>query len=199
MRTDALANQTIEPILREARFRKKNRTWNRRRGQFIDVINIQTDTKAGLSDSFTVNIGVFLPDFYEIVWGHKNTSFVSEAHCPVRLRINELIQGDLSGLGYDRWWDLDSEAALEQASLDTSDALRRNVLPFFERFQTIQDIHAFMDNARGGLSKSWDFRLYLAIAKHRVGDAEGAKTILEECRQIGWTEHAERVITTLGI
>jgi hypothetical protein len=198
VRVEALATQTVGPILREAHFKKRDLTWNRKRGDLVDVVNIQRDA-AGLRGTFTVNVGVFVPEFYKIVWGASKTGFVSEFHWPVRLRINALIEGDLSNRGTDRWWHLDSEAALEKASFEISGALQNKVLPFFETIQTIPDVHAFMDNARGALSKSRDFRLYLAVAKYRVGDTDGAKAILEECRRIGWTEHAERAIVALGL
>jgi hypothetical protein len=196
---ESLATQVVGPILREARFKKKGLTWNRKREDLVDVVNIQRD-KGGLPESFTVNVGVFIPDFYEIVWGVRKTSSVGEAACPVRIRIGPLMQGDLSQrVGTDVWWDLDSDAALEKVGLEISHLLSAKVLPFLDSFQTIRDVHAFMDNARGGLSGAWDFRLYLAIAKYRVGDAEGAKAILEECRRVGWTQHAERVMATLGL
>lgn len=162
------------------------------------MVRIQKDKLGGLPESFTVNVGIFIPDFYQIVWGKAKSTFASEADCPVRIRAGHLMQDDPYQVRHSTevWWSLKSDIAFEDARKEISQALRMKILPFLESFNTIYDVRDFLEKSRG--PKPMDVRLYLSIARHRTGDPEGAHAILKECAKGSWSQRCERVRLALG-
>lgn len=66
---DSLLDSTITPLLKEDGFKKKNLCWNKQTGDFIQVIQLQT-SRHNIDDDgrFTLNIGVFHPQVFSVIW-----------------------------------------------------------------------------------------------------------------------------------
>lgn len=206
MFVETLAKETVAPIMSSAGFRKKRFTWNRNRAGFIDVVNIQRDKIPHKDmDVFTMNIGIFVPEFFQIIWGKPKNSYAIEADCPIDMRIGTFFRDDLDeSLSYDKWWEVESERTLSErtlieASIEIAHILQQRVIPFFERFNTIQDIHDFMKGYSGGLKEFPLYKLYFAIAKYYINDIEGCRKIVEECRKTTWKPRADIVYEALKL
>ena len=85
----------LDELLTPLGFEWQKRTWNRRSGSLIDVIDVQV-SKAG--DAMTVNAGVMDPVVRLKCWGTDPPGFVEEPQCTVRVRVGQLIGTK------DVWW-----------------------------------------------------------------------------------------------
>ncbi len=180
-RLKRLTKGTIHPILSSVGFRRKGLAWNRTRAALVDVIDFQVSKASGPdSEHFTLNAGVFVPEFYRIVWQKEPPQFVPEAHCVVRRRVGELLS-PTPERALDKWWWLKSDDATAECEGEIVKAVTENVLPFLGAIRSARDVHAFLENQRTWYRKFPLNRLYLAVARHIVGDSEGA---LRELREI---------------
>jgi len=97
---DLIGRDMIAPSLKSMGFRKNRLSWNRDQGMIVHVVNVQRSRwNTSAKQSFTVNLGVFVKEFEEIIWGNTPSGFVKEPQCVVRVRLDDLI-------GRDSWWTL---------------------------------------------------------------------------------------------
>ena len=197
MRIQQIIANPIQPILKQAGFRKKGHLWNRYRERFVDVLDIQrAKVDVPGSEEFTINLGIFVPEFYEVVWGEKIKGFAKEVDCAFRLRIGPLLQECAAREALDIWWNLESQKDVESAGEEISCALRDKVLPFFESFRSIQDIHDYIENVEPGKHNDLLAQIYLALAKIAIGDADACDKILMSIIQgpsKGWADRASLI------
>jgi Domain of unknown function (DUF4304) len=178
----ALTNDTVDPTLHPSGFRRRGLAWNRTRTGWVDVVEVQVGKSSGLgSEHFTLNVGIFMPDFYRIVWQKEPPQFVKEVDCVVRKRVGELLSPNPPERALDKWWRLESLADKEECEREVWAALTERVLPFLATFESARDIHAFLEGQRTWYRKFPINRLYLAVSRYSVGDAEGA---LRELRDL---------------
>lgn len=192
---DDLIVRVLDPGLEAAGFQRKRRTWNRLRMGFVDVVDVQTVPRKLGPNTFTMNVGVLVPDLYELVHGRTPPRFAEDPECVVRVRVGELLNRGGADRFFDRWWTLDSDTEQLNAERELGDALPGRVLPFLERFQSMPDVHTFLETQTGYHRKYGLDRLFLAAARHRVGDVEGALRELTDVRHKdrAWGRHAESV------
>ena len=184
-----LVVEEIQPVLKERGYRKRRRYWNRSRGEFVDVVGIQESKSSDAKcRDFTVNLGIYVPSFYGVVWGEPK-DFANEAQCAVRLRLGNLMQGEPIGHGPDIWWtmsDGDDEAAMA-AGREIREALEEFGIPFLERFGDFSTLAEHMRNLTGWQSKYPLSQMYRALAEWRSGDTDRALETLARIRK-GWEE-----------
>ena len=93
-RTDHIAKIYIVPSLKKGGFKKRRLAWNRSRGKFIDVINVQKSRWNEPDDeSFTINVGVVVPEFREIIWDEPYKGFAKEPEGVIRFRLGAKFPG----------------------------------------------------------------------------------------------------------
>jgi hypothetical protein len=178
----------IDSSLRLCGFTKRGRTWNRRLGQFVDVIHLQT-SKSG--DAITLNIGVLDPDVYSLCWGSDPPLFIDEPSCIIRKRIGQLM-GEL-----DLWWSLECDRSAEEAL----DALEKHALPFLDRTHSRQRMLDVLLESEVDKRKIPPEIIYLAILRFLSGDVRSACEELKAYSSVAlgaWREKAERVSARLG-
>jgi len=198
-RVENLIKESFSSVLRESGFRRKGHRWNRERGSFIDVVEVQRP-KVNITgdESFAVEGGVFVPEFYEPIWREKPPQFAKTVDCPVRARTDEIAR--IAGAPPSRqWWRLVGEDDYESLKVNMPSVLRELVLPFLERYKSMADIHAALLNPRGMQAVNNFRKFHLAIAKAKLGDITGAKSVLEEAAKTGWGSRATLVAGALGI
>lgn len=196
-----LTNEQVEPILAASGFKRRKFEWNRARGHFIDVVEIQT-SPAGYPgrEHFTLNAGIFIPSFYETVWQKSAGKFAREADCAVRARIGELLTGDFSGKARDTWWHLDGGQEFEKCRRELPKIVNGNILPFLERFRSMTDVLEFLSHATGWQGDYPLSRIYFALAKDASGDKEGAKNVLRTIakgKNRAWADRAMLVSASI--
>ncbi len=175
----------VDAVLKEHGFARKKMTWNRRSDRLVDVIDLQVG-KGG--DSLTLNAGVVDRDVRKLLWGPELSGFLQEPECTVRSRVGELV-GD-----HDIWWPLDEDAAHEIAR-----TLVHYVLPFLERMHDPAEMEGHL-SAHVGKSYPPPI-IYLAILKHRRGEAAEAEALLRglnERTSGPWQKRIAELSASLG-
>ena len=201
-RINQIAKITVQPLLKGAGFKNKRLQWNRQRNEFIDVLNIQEDKYnfPGF-ERFTVNIGIFIPEFYELIWQEPHSGFAQEPDCPVRLRIGELVQSTNGRHPLDLWWKLENSSDVNSVSSEIATMIKLKILPFFDNIQYFEDIDAFV-TSRGGLEREYPLaRIFYALTKRKCGDIETSNDILRTIAQgdnKAWARRAEIVQKALA-
>jgi hypothetical protein len=137
---------SIRPFLKELGFRTRARSFNRTTSDAIThVIEFQVarfdppgtqyydEIRQNLYGSFTVNIGVFVPELHDYAWKFaRELTFVREYDCWVRERL-----GHLGPERQDIWWKLE---AIPQQAADVFERIERDALPFLSKFETREAI-----------------------------------------------------------
>lgn len=172
-----LVRQYIAVILKRAGFRKKGLTWNRDIGCFVHVIDIQPNRiqQNGLGN-FTVNIGVFSEELWNIFMAQAVPNFIKEENCYPRFRLGVLLNG-FNGKKRDQWWTLRSEKDVDIIGKEFECILCETCLPFFDGIKSISD---FL-HVSGLLNRQMPVeKLYHAILLHLCGDAKSSNEIIAD-------------------
>lgn len=191
-----IVDSDVAPLLKNAGFKKARYIWNRRREEFVDVIELQLGRGSEKDNGyFTLNAGVCVPEWVELVWTKPLGKMVREAECPVGGRV-AAITANFSKDTLDKWWEISSKADAATVGNDVVTAINHHVLPFLKSISTISDIHTFLSNGSGWKSSFPIGRIYLAIAKAKLGDHNGADHVLQSVMEENpdsWATNALRV------
>jgi hypothetical protein len=188
------SNAIVEAInrlmLKPLGFTRRNGLFNRRRGEFVDVVDVVAN-KAG--DAVTLEVGVLHDGIYEAMWEAPPPRFANEAACLVHARIGALLEE----AGGDVWWPLADPASPDRAVK----AVEGPVLRFL---QGHHDLKAIGTELARAIAKDRDPRamLHLAILRHLRGEAEGARALFSDLGRTApedWTQRAAAVAARLGI
>lgn len=147
-------------------FKRRNATWNRERGHFTDVLDVQVSKAAS---TVTINVGVMERGVYAQCWGREAEPFVEEPFCTVRARIGELIDGR------DKWWDIHDDAKCAEEMVSCA---KEYALPFLERMHSLQEMANWLVTTGAPSPKSPLPAISLAVIRHALGDHAEACSIL---------------------
>lgn len=200
-RTDKLAKVYIVPSLKKDRFKKRNLSWNRNRGEFIDVINVQKSRWNEPDDErFTINIGVVVPEFEEIIWDKPYKEFAKVPDGVFQFRSGNITQEGFPGWNtqdptYEIWWDLRTDEDVEKAGVEVRANIENKLLPFLDSMDDFRKLHDVLDKT--GKKKDYPLpKINFALLKNSIGEKEGSIAILKDliAKDEG-TEHAKRVLS----
>ncbi len=187
---DALIKRYIVPALSERGYRKKARTWSRRQGEIAQVINLQRSRFSESGPRFTLNIGVFSDQLWELFWGKAVPVSIREEHCFPRFRVGILL-ADFNRHSIDRWWTLESESDLSAVGEEVKGLLEEKCLPVLDSIVDLSSIMGLAQRVQSDLPLD---RLYMAILRYLMGEVEPA---LREFSQLGsnphWGERANQI------
>jgi hypothetical protein len=193
-----IISESIHPLLKSIGFRKKGRRWNRTRGNFVDVVQIQESTFR-LDDrvDFTVNLGVFIPEFWEIIWGKSFTGIANEADCAVRNRLGDLLQGRIYGDSTDTWWSVsrydDSEEADFSVVNEVAFGLMDRAISYLEGFDNYEKIAIYILKQKGSFGLYALSKIQLALAQWKAGCVDDATQTLKKINNNAWHEKVDLV------
>jgi hypothetical protein len=200
----------LAPLLKEAGFKRRGRTFNRNSLEgLVSVVNFQmgkfdppgTTSIPGLREnlygSFTINLGIYVPEVYRTLFDSEVKGFVLEYHCCIRSRL-----GMLGREKRDIWWQVDISSNLSD---DLKDRLVSDAFPFLHHFETrgaiLQDwpdyynIHQF-----GSSSPPY---IVLAVISATQGKTEDARRLLEkqieQSHKSGHKEYVRGLAKKLGL
>jgi len=195
-RLRGIVGSRVAPLLKDAGFKKAGYVWNRSRENFVDVVDLQVGKgRANGKENFTLNAGVCVPEWVEMIWEKPLAKVVRETNCAVRGRISEIAAGFRQDVR-DKWWTIESGADAVTVGDDLMTAISDSVLPFLQRVSTISDVHNLLTNLSGWQSSYPPNHIFLAIAKAKLGDREGADEVLRsvmETHPDTWAKNALRV------
>lgn len=179
---DILVRKSLHPALKDRGFRRKGRTWNRQANELVQVINVQASRwNEGNSGYFTVNLGVFVPAVYLVIWGREPPPFVAEEDCVVRCRIGTVINCEdpvtayTTGEQRDNWWQFDEAIDLEEMGNEVVNAILTYGLHFLQASNSLEKIkYLLLQYCKSKQSTPWD-HVYLAIVDAIQGNETTAK------------------------
>lgn len=203
-RTDKLAKVYIVPSLKKGGFKKRRLAWNRIRGEFIDVINVQKNRWNEPDDeSFTINIGVVVPEFMEIIWDKPYKEFAKHPDGVINFRSGNITQEGFLGWNipqyptYEIWWDLRTDEDVEKVGVEVRANIEDKLLPFLDSMSDFRKLHDVLDKS-GEADAKRDYplpKINFALLKNAIGEKEGAIAILKDLiAKDKWTEHAKRAL-----
>jgi hypothetical protein len=194
-RLDVIVRNT-HALLKEAGFRKRERTFNRTSEPgLIHVVNFQMGQyplapdippiRYSMWGSFTVNLGVFVAEVLE-AYLDRRPSFVREYDChPFSWRLGHLLDEPS-----DLWWDLRED--LQSTSAEVNQLIRERALPLFAQFETRDQILEMWRTT--GKEGRRGFTLAIVVILTARGEQAAAQGILDEyVREIPQDRSAHRV------
>jgi hypothetical protein len=187
METNEVIEKVNRLLLKPLGFVRKGALFNRRRGNIVDVVDFPVN-KAG--DAVTLEAGVQHDELYAALWEAPPPRFSNEAACIVHARIDALVEG------HETWWPL----ADPQAPARAVSAMEGPVLRFLQGHHDLAAIDRFLANALAS-ERAPQALLYLAIVRHRRGDAAGAAALLTEVEGQAdgdWSQRATTLATRLA-
>ncbi len=200
-RIDKLAKEHVAPLLKKNGFKKKKLSWNRARGSFVDIIDIQ-ELPGSTEDNerFVLNVGVFIPAYYETVWGQPYKGFAQEADAIFRTRLGDLLEGEFSERINRTFIALDSDLDVLAVGEELSLAMGKKVLPCLDSFTDYRSLHDFIDSIDGWQKDYPLMQIYFALLKRSLGEKASAIAILDGViagKNKAWAVHAQRIKTVI--
>lgn len=180
----------LQPLLKLNGFKCKNLAWNRRRGEFVDVIALQkAKYSTAAEQSITGNVAVCVPEFHEIIFG-TTPAFLLEGDGIFNVRFAALAANDLSGHSLDRWWNL-TEQTQDIVAAELSDIVTQKALPFLDSCSDFAAIERHLSQMRGWQTKTPYFQLNKALVYWKLGDRSRSDQVLSTVSK--WPEKVELV------
>lgn len=176
--------KALDRVLKPVGFVQEGRDWLRESGGFLDCVNLQVSSYAGI----TANI--YTKDL-------ATDAILREALAPalptlmfvISARIGELIDGN------DRWWRKDPNGPVELA-----DAVSTYALPFLDSLRPLE-AQALQFGRAAGKWSTGPLQIHLAITLHRMGEHEEACAALANPPKRllpSWLAQVEAVRNRLG-
>lgn len=153
----------------------------------IDAVDLQVAKSA---DSATVNLGVLVPDVYELLWGEVPASFVIVPRCTVRSRLGVLKDGN------DRWWSLDADGARDMVSTIADDC----VSEFFERMRDRRAVEEFLFSQIAGIRRPYPPNLicHAILKSEHVDRSVVCKELRAHRESVGaWSDRVDALLRHL--
>ncbi len=172
----------LDPLLRQAEFRKHGRTYNRTTTDGLThVVGFQmgrfdppgTTYIPGLRENlygrFTVNLGVYVPEVARDHGGGEAKSVVQDANCCIRTRLGRTANWKES------WWRISASGVL---FAELQERLQNEALPFFLRFENRDQILREFRTATDNTELMTVPRIVCAIILLNRGEREQARDLL---------------------
>jgi Domain of unknown function (DUF4304) len=204
---DAVAT-ALRPFFKERGFRAEKRTFNRRTSDGLTHVlqfqmgrfdppgtNFIPVLRENMYGKFTVNVGVYVPEVFNLMFGCEKRSFIQEVDCCVRRRL-----GELGPHHQDLWWPAGADARIVD---DLRVRCERDVLPFFAKFETrdatLKELRELIETSAPGGPP----RIVCAVILANRGQLDDARMLLEtQIREAAEPRHTEYVLglaTKLGL
>jgi hypothetical protein len=182
-----VAVSRLDRFLRSDGFRRRRTTWNRKSGDFIDVIDLQTNKTGEL---VTLNVGVLHSHIHKKFRGGRVPAFVGESACIARSRIGDLVNGK------DLWWSLKEKSHLD----DIEEKAKKFALPFVLRMHSIKAMEEYLDKANTTFANYPPPIINLALLKFAQGKRREALKLLGELKlrtTSPWKKNIESIVERL--
>jgi hypothetical protein len=126
-----------------------------------------------------LKIGVFIPEFHELLWGQPYKGFADEAAAVFRSRLNDFLKGEFSERINRTFTALDSDLDALTVGEELSLAIGKKVLPCFDSFENYRSLHDFIDSIDSWQKDYPLMQIYFALLKRSLGEKESALVILD--------------------
>ena len=174
-----MKNQLVKKISSEISFQgftKKVFTWVRGTEQIYYIIEIQpSKNNSDTSQKFTINIGIFVPEVYELTWQKKPSSIIHEYDCILRKRVSYFMKSTL-----DKWWTLKNQEDIVSVKSEIEDIFYERIVPFFDDLNSLDKLTYFLNADKSVESKYPLYKIQLACLNYIIGNKEISLEILKK-------------------
>ncbi len=129
----------IHKLLKPYNFKKSGNNFYKDYSNFGQILNIQKSRWNTKDDiEFTINIGIFEPNFYQIYYNKQIPKFPKTADCIYTIRIGYLKSN------YDFWYNLYDN--YNKTKNEVTSDIKNYILPFFDNTNTSEKIFELIKN-----------------------------------------------------
>ena len=177
-RLSKILQEYVVPVLQAHSFRAVGGQFEKELGRFAWMLEVQRGRESNRAKvEFTLNCGIFVPGIASLYSNCATPEDRNLPNCCVHVRIGMLANDKL-----DKWWVLqvhDASSIDEAIGEDLALRVQNHVIPFFSRFQTIDDIFLFLSSPRPASDKyiwpqshiiALSYAAILAYQLNRVSD-----------------------------
>lgn len=130
--------------LKTLNFKKKANNFYRDLGETGHIINVQKSMfRSKENISFTVNIGIFSPVFWNSEFNFKGDpeppKYPTEPVSIIRKRFGAFIGAQ------DKWYELNEQTNIGPIKKEISEVLEEKILPYFEKIKTNQALLKYLE------------------------------------------------------
>jgi len=148
---DVIIKDCFQAILKPLGFKKKGNNFYRRLQDLGQIINIQKSSFYSKEHiSFTINTGLFIPEYWLIFYSYHNgeiPDYPTEPVCAIRQRIGKL------KYNIDKWFDIESATDIIELKKEMTDSVLNYIVPYFERTKSKADVLQLLQNENPNLDK----------------------------------------------
>lgn len=171
-----ILKETIAPLLKKHRFKKKGNNFVRTFSGFSWTINVQSSSWNTSEDvAFTINTGISVESLYGTYYQDEPPKFQLEVDSVMRLRISEL--KSTSDQHEDIWYKLTSVTILDDLTEQIKQDIEKIIIPHFQRFHSLQDVIQGLKKRE--VQGYYENPHVLAVLYLECGDREAAKERLK--------------------
>lgn len=185
--------ENVRPVLYASGFAGEDRLFSRERDHYMDLVEFQQFKSDSMK--FTMNVGIFIPEIHELIWGGRMAEGL--VFCILRRRVGELISPDTHE-ALDIWWDL-RKVSPSGLSLEIAGLMHSVVFPFLARINSHEQLMSEILNSPKSWASQQAFKLNLAALAAKMGDTKTAHEILELMVNSPWSTNAKNLADRLGI
>jgi hypothetical protein len=168
-----IVKKSIQPILKAEGFSKKSLYWWKNRSTVVDVLTVQISKGSSSKDlQFTLNAGVFVPRFHELIWGEVVKEKVEDADCALRFRIGPDDGQD--------WWNVKATEDEDVVIEKLASRLSSLAFPFWDEYSSVEEIFHGLCELGEWKKQYWLTQFHVAIAAYMSGSKDMCRTILDE-------------------
>lgn len=206
---DRFISESIAPVMRSNRFRKRGMTWNREQDDLVHVIDIQfSQWNSQSSLGFTLNVGVLCRTVWELCWGKESPRFVSTDECCPCFRMGQLLNlPSDSDDAIDLWWELvsgEESPQFDETKVEVLTSLSQHCLPLLDNVKDKTDCLSLYGKMTAPSRQLPANRLYSAIFLALTGherDSEQAFDNFESSGLKAWNKRLNGIkdrLSSLG-
>lgn len=180
-----ILKETIAPLFKKHRFKKKGNNFVRTFSGFSWTINVQSSSWNTSEDvAFTINTGISVESLYGTYYQDEPPKFPLEVDSVMRLRISEL--KSTSDQHEDIWYKLTPTTNLDDLTEQIKQDIEKIIIPYFQQFQSLQDVIQGLEKRE--VQGYHENPHVLAVLYLECGDREAAKerlkSVFAECETI---------------
>jgi len=134
---DNLVSKVIYPHFKVLNYKKagNNFRYYDSEGEYGKIVNFQKSQFYSKDHiNFTVNVGLYLPEFEFFLTGKKSAEKFSEVTSAVRYRIGKLMEG------LDTWYDLNTDTNIVELQERVEQHFLNYIIPYLNKVKTRNDV-----------------------------------------------------------
>jgi hypothetical protein len=140
---------SVTPLLKRHGFDRRGRTYDRARDGRRELINVEPDACNRYGGSFTINLGIFIPEVDSILSLYPLQAPPQEHECHIRCRTGEVgpdgrMRDDKGADAWWGWWEFDAATELSALGAEVRQRVEHSALGFFDNLSTRAGILAWL-------------------------------------------------------